>query len=64
MRVRGRRLNAYDWLTAHTVDVIFRLVVAGWLLYVIRLTRKLYFWSDDLLRDLSGGLLGWLAQAL
>lgn len=48
MRIRDRRLNPYDWLTAHAVDVAFGLLAVGWLLYVLRITGELYFWSDEL----------------
>lgn len=48
MRAGDRRVKAYDWLTTHVVEVAFMLLAAGWLWYVLRLTRKLYFWSDDL----------------
>ena len=36
------------WLGAHPVELVFVVMVGAWLTYVVRLTRRLYFWSDDL----------------
>lgn len=59
MRAHLARPNPYRWVTAHPVDVAFGLLALAWLLYTLRITRDLYFWSDDLrLVEQSGSLGG------
>jgi hypothetical protein len=59
MRARDARVKSGDWLAAHAVDGAFGLLVAGWLLYVLSITRGFYFWADDLrLIDQSGSWRG------
>lgn len=40
--------SVFGWLTAHTVDVAFALLAAGWVVYALRISGGFYFWADDL----------------
>ena len=62
MRAGGRPVKAYDCLATHAVELIFMLLAAGWLWYVLRLSRKFYFWSDDLLVIQQAGSWGRLLK--
>lgn len=59
MQAREGRSDVWGWFAAHAVDAAFALLAAGWLLYILRITRELSFWSDDLfLLDQAGSWRG------
>jgi hypothetical protein len=58
---RGGWARAFESVASHAVDIAFGLLTAAWVWYVFRLTRSIYFWSDDLrLLVQAGSVSDWL----
>jgi hypothetical protein len=58
-RARHRSLPWRGRLTGHPVELAFVALAAAWFFYVLRITKDLYFWADDLrLIDQGGTLKG------
>jgi hypothetical protein len=54
-------VRPFESIGSHTVDIAFGLLTAAWVWYVFRLTRSIYFWSDDLrLLVQAGSVSDWL----
>lgn len=56
---RNRHTPPIRLLLARPVEVAFGVLVVGWLVYVLQITRDYYFWADDLrLIDQAGSWRG------
>ena len=59
---RPTRPPGIRWLTENAVELAFLSLAAAWLFYVLRITKDVYFWADDLRLIEQGGTLKGLFQ--